>query len=140
MADCMLRKPLHLVNRFCWIGMPHKFRVQVTRMIWRLERPSEIIHRKNILQELRTLEISDAAGLPGRIELVSHSIRPRVEIVIVFGLVDTDSPENDGGLIPVAPDHAANIVNRDFLPGFVADVLPSGYIFENQKPNLIAGI
>ena len=60
--------------------------------------------------------------------------------MIVPGLVDPHSPKNDRGAIPVAPDHAAHIVHRDPLPGFVTNVLPTRNFLEHQQANFIAGI
>jgi hypothetical protein len=63
-----------------------------------------------------------------------------IEVVIVARLVDADAPENDGGMVPVAANHAAYVVDGDVLPGLVADVLPAGNLFEHQQADLVAGI
>ena len=91
--------------------MTHKLGVQVARMVRRLQRPAEIVHRENVFQEFRLLEIADAPGLPRGIELVGHSIRARVEIMIVFGFIDPHAPKNNARVIPVAPDHSAHVVD-----------------------------
>ena len=43
-------------------------------------------------------------------------------------------------MVPVAPDHAADVVNRNVLPGFVTNVLPTGDFFEDQQSYFVAGI
>ena len=43
-------------------------------------------------------------------------------------------------MIPVAADHAADIVDRDLLPRFVANVLPAGNLFQNEQADFVAGI
>ena len=60
--------------------------------------------------------------------------------MIVFGLVDAHAPQNDGGMIPVAANHAADVIDRDQLPGLIADVLPARNLFENQQAEFVAGI
>ena len=63
-----------------------------------------------------------------------------VEVVIVAGLVDADAPEDDGGVVPVAANHAAYVVDGDELPGLFADVLPAGDLFEDEEPDLVAAV
>src|SRR5258706_4338843 len=43
-------------------------------------------------------------------------------------------------MIPVAADHAADVVDGDELPGFIADVLPAGDFFEDEEPHFVAGV
>jgi len=43
-------------------------------------------------------------------------------------------------MIPVAADHAADVINGDQLPGLVADVLPAGNLFEDEKADFVASI
>src|ERR1700738_2607545 len=43
-------------------------------------------------------------------------------------------------MIPVAPDHASHVVHGNILPGLVADVLPAGDLFQNQKAQFIARV
>ena len=109
-------------------------------MIGRFQRPSKVVHGKNVFQKFRFLEITDAPGLPRGIKLMRQRVRPRIEIVIVAGFIDTHAPQNDGGMVPVAPDHSPHIVHRDVLPAGIADVLPAGNLFQLQQPDLIAGI
>ena len=74
------------------------------------------------------------------IELMRQRVGARVEIVVVPRLVDAHAPQDDGGMIPVAADHAADIVDGDILPGFIADVLPAGNLFQHQQADFVAGI
>src|SRR5205814_1605563 len=43
-------------------------------------------------------------------------------------------------MIPVAANHAGDVVDRDQLPGFVADVVPARNLFEDEKAHFVAGI
>ena len=122
------------------IHVAHEFRVQVARMIRRLQRQSEIVHREHVFQQLRFLEVANAAGLPRRIELMRQRIGARVEVVVVARLVDAHAPQHDRGMVPVAADHAAHIVDGDVLPRLVADVLPAGNLFEHQQSDFVAAI
>jgi hypothetical protein len=36
-------------------------------------------------------------------------------------------------MIPITPDHKFDIANRQVLPGFVADMLPTRNFLKNQK-------
>ena len=63
-----------------------------------------------------------------------------LEVLVVLGLVDAHTPENDAGMVPIAANHAADIVNGDLLPRFIADVLPAGDLFQDEKPHFVAGI
>ena len=51
--------------------------------------------------------------------------------MVVGRLVDANSPENYGRVIPVSADHPSNVVDGDELPGFGTDVLPAGDLFED---------
>ncbi len=43
-------------------------------------------------------------------------------------------------MVPVATNHAGDVVDRDQLPGFVADVVPARNLFEDEKAHFVAGI
>src|SRR5258707_13203930 len=43
-------------------------------------------------------------------------------------------------MIPIAPNHATHIIDRELLPCFISNVLPSWYFLENQQPKFIAGV
>src|ERR1700761_1368124 len=43
-------------------------------------------------------------------------------------------------MIPVAANHAPDVVYRKRLPGFVANVLPAGNLFQHQQSDLVATI
>ena len=43
-------------------------------------------------------------------------------------------------MIPIAADHAPHIINGEFLPGFVADVLPARNFLEHEKADFVARI
>src|SRR5580704_13863320 len=43
-------------------------------------------------------------------------------------------------MIPVAADHAGDVIDRDLLPRLVPNVLPARDLFENQQTQFVAGI
>jgi hypothetical protein len=43
-------------------------------------------------------------------------------------------------MIPVSPDHPANVIDRNLFPGLWADVLPPWNFLEYQKANFIAAV
>ena len=43
-------------------------------------------------------------------------------------------------MVPVATHHATHVVDRDILPGLVADVLPAGDFLKHEQADLVAGI
>ena len=122
------------------IGVSDEFRIQIARMVRRLQREAEIVHGEDVFEEFGFLEVADAAGLARRIELVRQRVGARVEIVIVFRFVDAHAPQNDGRMVPVAANHAADVVDGNIFPGFVSDVLPAGNLFENEQADFVAGV
>jgi len=85
-------------------------------------------------------KVTDAAGLARRIELMGECVGARIEIVVISGFVDANSPQDDRWMIPVATDHAPNVVDGDILPGGVSDVLPARNFFQDEQADFIAGI
>jgi len=138
MSQHVLLNPFHLIDRLRRICVADKFRIQVSRMIWRFQRETEVVHCKNIFEEFGRLEVSDAARLPRRIELVCERVGAYIEVVIVLRLVDAHAPQNDAGMIPVAANHARNVVDGNVLPRYVADMLPAGYFFEHEQSHFVA--
>src|SRR4051812_39670291 len=43
-------------------------------------------------------------------------------------------------MIPVAADHAANVVDRQILPRCIANVLPAGKFLQHEQAQLIASV
>src|SRR5215469_16013068 len=140
MANGVLSEALDLVNCFRRIGVTAEFGVQITWMIRGLERETEVVHGEDVFEEFRFLEVADSARLAGGIELMRECVGAGVEIVIVARLVDANSPQNNGGAIPVAANHSPDIIDRDVLPVFVANVLPTGDLFQHKQADLVTGI
>jgi len=140
MAQRVLAQPLDVVGGLCRESVADEFGVEITRMVRWSKRESEIVHREDIFEKLGIVPVPDAAGLARGIELVRDGVGARVEVVIVLRFVDAYTPENDRWMIPVAADHASNIVDRELLPGFVADVLPSRNLFKHEQAELVAGV
>jgi len=140
MSQGVLGEALHLVDRLRGISVADKFRIQIPRMVRRSQRKTEIVHGEDVLQELRFLEVANSARLARGVKLMSQRVRASIEIMVVFGFVDAHTPEDDRGMIPVAANHAAYIVDGDLLPSFVADVLPAGDLFQNEKADFVAGV
>src|SRR5690348_2942602 len=67
-----------------------------------------------------------------------NGVRLGVEIVRILRFVDAHAPQDDRWMVPVAANHAANVIDRDLLPRQVADMLPPGNLFENQQSEFIA--
>ena len=129
-----------LVDGLGRIGVADEFRVQVARMVGRLQREAEIVHGENVFEKFRGLEVADAAGLARGIEFVGQRVGAHVEIVVVLRFVDAHAPQDDAGMIPVAADHAADVVDGDVFPGLVANVLPAGNFFQHQQADFVAGV
>ena len=120
--------------------MSDKLRIQITGMIRLLERKSKVIHRKHVFQKLRLLEVTYSTRRPALVERMSKRIGLGVEVMIVLRFVDANAPENDRWMVPVAANHAANVIDRRVLPRLVADMLPSRNLFQHQKSNLVATV
>src|SRR5438874_6544903 len=140
MAQGVFGETLNIVDGLCWVGVAYKLRVQVPRMVGRLQREPEVIHRKHVFEEFGFLKIANAASLPGGIELVRRSVGASVKIMIILRFVDAHAPENDRGMIPIAPDHAADVVDRDLFPCLVANMLPRGNLLTHEQATLIASV
>ena len=140
MTNGVLSEALHIVDGLGGIGVTHEFSIQVAGVIRRLQWESEVVHGKHIFQELRLLGIADPPGLARRIKLMRQGVRPRVKVMIVPGFVDAHTPQNDRRMVPVAPDHPGDVVDRKLLPSLIADVLPSGDLFQNEQTHLVAGV
>src|SRR5215471_20014270 len=69
-----------------------------------------------------------------------QGIRTGVEVMVVLRFVNTHSPQNYGGMVPVTPDHATDIVNCQILPLLISNVLPARDFFQHQESQFIAGI
>src|SRR5208337_1132407 len=139
-ANSMLRQALLVVDGFSRIGVADELGIQITGMVGRLQWPAEIVHGEHVFQEFGLLEITYAPRLPRGIELVRGRIGAHVEVVIVQRFVDAHAPQDDAGMIPIAPDHAAHIVDGNQLPWFIPDVLPAGDFFQDQQAHFIASV
>src|ERR1700736_3162591 len=95
MPQGMLSLSLVVIGRLRWERMSHKLCVEIARMIRLFEWKAKIVHGENVFEELRLLEVPYPTRLTSRVEQVSQSIRAGVETVIVSGLVDSHSPEDD---------------------------------------------
>ena len=98
----------------------------------------EVVHGVDVFEELAVGDVADAAGLAGGIEFVRDGVGLEVEVVIVLRLVDAHAPDDDRGVVPVAGDHAADVLDRLGLPGRVADMLPAGDLLEHQQADAVA--
>ena len=66
----VLGEPLDLVDGLGGIGVSDEFGIQVARMVRRLQRETEIVHGEDVFEKFGLLEVADASGLAGGIELV----------------------------------------------------------------------
>ena len=90
----VLGQSLDVVDGFGGVSVAYEFGVEIARMIRLLQREAEIVHGENIFQKFGGHGIADAAGLSRGIEAMSHRVRARIEIVVVFRLVDAHAPQN----------------------------------------------
>src|SRR5580704_3994487 len=140
MAHRVFAQPLDVIDCLCGVGVAYKFSIEIKRVIRRFERPAKVVHGKDVLEELRLLKLTNPPRLARWIKLVSHGVGSRVEVVIVARLVYTHAPKNNRGMVPVATNHAADVIDRDVLPRMIADVLPARNLFEHKQANLVAGV
>ena len=130
----VLRYTLHVVGAFGGEHMPVELGIHVERVVRRPQRKTEVVHRHHVFQQLRLIQVTDAAGLPRVVERVRQRVGARVQFVVVLALVDAHAPQHDGRVIPVAPDHLADVAYRQVLPRLVADMLPARNLLEHQQP------
>src|SRR5882724_12371790 len=136
----MFGEALDLIDGLSGISVADKFGIEIARVIGRLQGETKIVHGENVFEEFGFLEVADTAGGARGVEAMSEGVGADVEIVVVARFVDAHAPEDDAGMVPVAADHAADIVDGDELPAFVADVLPPGDFFEDEEPHFVAGV
>ena len=91
-AHGVLGEALDLIDGLGGVGMTNEFRVEVARVIWRLQGKTKIVHGENVFEEFGFLEVADAAGGPGGIETMSQGVGAGVEIVIVARFIDAHAP------------------------------------------------
>ena len=101
---------------------------------------AEIVERVDILKEAAVLEEPDPARRTRRIQAVRDSVRPCIEFVVVLALVYPDAPNEDRRMVPVLKDHVPDVLHRNVLPFSVADMLPSGNLGEDEKPDFVAPV
>ena len=71
---------------------------------------------------------------------MSHRVRLGVKVMIIFGFIDAHAPQNNGRMVPIPPDHAAHVVDRERLPRIVSNMLPARNLFQHQQTHLITGV
>ncbi len=64
----------------------------------------------------------------------------QVEVVVVLAFVDAHAPDDDGGVVPVAGDHAPDVLDALVLPAFAPDMLPAGDFLEHEEPEFVAAV
>ncbi|MCY1312226.1 hypothetical protein D9M70_626290 [compost metagenome] len=76
--------------------------------------------------------------MPRRVEFTRQPVGLDVEIVGILRLVDAHAPDDDRRVVPVALDHAADVLDRLLLPGPTADMLPAGDFLEDEQADAVA--
>src|SRR6266702_139591 len=109
-------------------------------MVRCFEWEAKVIHCEDIFEKLGLLKVADTAGLPRWIKRVRQCVCADVEAVIVLRLIDAYTPKNNRRMVPVAPHHAADVVDGEQLPRLRANVLPAGDFFKHQQADLIAAV
>ena len=120
----VLGDAFHLIDRFGGIGVADEFGVEIARVVGRFEWKTEIVHGENVFEKFRFPEIANAASLAGGVKFARERVGASVKVVIVERFVNANAPENDAGMVPIAPYHAADIIDGDQFPGFIADAKP----------------
>ena len=138
--ESVLALALVVVGGFGGEGVAHEFSVEIAGVIRRFQGKTEVVHGEDVFEKFGFLEVANSAGLARIVESVGEGVGAGVKVVVVTRLVDADAPENDGGVVPVAADHAANVVDGNLLPFFVAYVLPAGNLFEDEQADLVATV
>src|SRR5215813_7698032 len=121
-------------------GMADELGVQIARMIGRPQRKTEVVHGEHIFQPFRIVLVAYTAGRACGIQLVGQGIGAGIEVVIILRFVYAHAPEDNRGMVPIAANHATDVVHRQILPGLVAYVLPAGNFFQHQEAHFIASI
>src|SRR2546423_4686924 len=60
--------------------------------------------------------------------------------MIILGFIDSYPPQNYGRMIPIAADHAADVIHSQRFPGLIPDMLPSGNFLEHEQSDLITTV
>ena len=101
---------------------------------------AEVIDGVHVFQQLAVFDVAHATGLAGAVQAARHGVGAGVEVVVVLRLVDAHAPDDDGGVVPVALDHAAHVFHRLVLPSLATDVLPARDLFKHQQADLVAAV
>ena len=122
------------------IGVADELGIEINRMIGLAEREAKVVDGEDVFEQLRAAVVADAARLAGGVERVGESVGAEVEVMVVGGIFDADAPEDDGGVVPVATYHAADVVNRKLLPWFRTNLLPARDFFKDEQADRVAAI
>lgn len=136
----MLGHARHIVEPLGREHVPAELGIEVQRVVRHPQREAEVVHREDVLQPLGVVDVADAARLAQVVQLVRQRVGPGVELVVVLRLVDTHAPQDDGGMVPAAPDHLTHVPHGHVLPRLVADVLPAGDLLQHQQAQFVAGV
>ena len=130
------------VDGFGGEGVADELGVEIAGMVGLQKGEAEVVASEDVFEELAVVGPAgaDAAGLAGGVECACEVVGAGVEVVVVGAFIDADTPKDDRGVVPIAANHAANVVDCDVLPGEVADVLPAWDFFEDEKADFVAGI
>ena len=75
---------------------------------------------------------SDSACGSCWIHGMRHGIGLCIEFFIICRFVNSYTPYNYGRMIPVVTNHILHIGYSLFLPVFITDMLPAGYLCKNE--------
>jgi hypothetical protein len=129
----MLGQALEVVEVLRGIHMAAELGHQIKRMLGSSQSLRiEIVEGKYVFQQVRYPMAANAPGLARVVQSMSDPVGAGVEGIVVERLVDSHSPENDGRMVEVPPDHRLHVAATQVLPIRVPDVLPAGNFLQHQ--------
>src|SRR5690554_1056575 len=92
----------------------------------------KIIVGINIFKELTFREVPNTSRRSCLIIEMGNLVHLFIKSSVILGLIDSDTPDDDGRMVPVTPDHLFQIIFADFFKLLISNVLPTRDFFKNQ--------
>ena len=98
----------------------------------------EVVVGVHVFQQMRMCQIAHATRLPCTVQMVSKRICFLIQFVAIQRFVDAHAPQHHRRVIAVLQNHFFDVLQGNFLPFFVAYVLPPGNFRKHQQPQPVA--